>query len=522
MLIVRLKQCECAIDDNRLDAAYELLRADDLRGDRRGQALIGRLAREFVARARNHLDEQRLGEASADCEKAMALAGNLPEVSSLRLAISEAASARQNLDRARGQLLSAARKHLDAGQLTIGGGLLSAAETADARAEALKQELADRRATLQSVLTKASAAFDAGNWENAIEHLAALGSQYHADAQVHQLVRKIMDQVTTEIQGAIESGRLDRAASLLSRVDRLAHHVVDLDHVRATLNQCRLAFEMASSIDAQKSLETLRRLLTLWPKARWMESAVDHFEKLSDALEQLRSGPLGLATMGPQVPDLNETRAPAPTMGAAGGNGAATPKAPRAATNLFLHADGIGGFQVVSGSAISIGAAGASIHPDIALLAGAGVPSITLSRSDGDYFLRSREPVLINDKPSTGKLLVNGDKIALGPRCRLTFRRPAPASGTAMLDLSGARLARGDIRQVILLDREIVMGPGPTAHVRCDELSAPVVLQPGNDRFLLRAADAVQVNGQAMGKPAEVAIGSHVRVGPLSFMLARE
>lgn len=522
MLIVRLKQCECAIDDNRLDAAYELLRADDLRGDRRGQALVGRLAREFVARARNHLDEQRLGEASGDCEKAMALAGNLPEVSSLRLAISEAASARQNLDRARGQLLSAARKHLDAGQLTIGGGLLSAAETADARAEALKQELADRRATLQSVLTKASAAFDAGNWENAIEHLAALGSQYHADAQVHQLVRKITDQVTNEIQRAIESGRLDRAASLLSRVDRLAHHVVDLDHVRVTLNQCRLAFEMASSIDAQKSLETLRRLLTLWPKARWMESAVDHFEKLSNALEQLRSGPLGLATMGPSIADLNETKAPAPTLGAAAGNGAAAQKAPRTSSNLFLHADGIGGFQVVSGSAISIGASGASTHPDIALLAGSGMPSITLSRSDGDYFLRSRDPVLINDKPSTGKLLVNGDKIALGPRCRLTFRRPAPASGTAILDLAGARLARGDIRQVILLDREIVMGPGPTAHVRCDELSAPVVLQAANDRFVLRAADAVQVNGQGMGKPAEIAVGSHVRVGPLSFMLAKE
>ena len=126
----------------------------------------------------------------------------------------------------------------------------------------------------------------------------------------------------------------------------------------------------------------------------------------------------------------------------------------------------------------------------------------------------------VNDKPTTAALLAGGDAISIGPRCRLVFRRPSAASGTAILDLTAARLARGDVRQVILMDREILIGPGAAAHVRCDTLAQAAVLQRRGGRWFLRCSDAVQVDGRPTPSTAEIAPGAHVRMGTVSFVIA--
>ena len=189
---------------------------------------------------------------------------------------------------------------------------------------------------------------------------------------------------------------------------------------------------------------------------------------------------------------------------------------------FVLHVDGIGSFQVIEQPVVVIGPASAAVAADVSILAGAGVPPVTITRTDGDYFLQSREAVQVNEKPTTGKLLSGGDKIALGPRCRLSFRRPSAASGTAILDLTGARLARGDVRQVILLDREILIGPGAGAHIRCDALAQAAILQRNSGKLFLRSAEPMQIDGRAAPSPAEVSPGAHVRVGPVSFVVGKE
>jgi hypothetical protein len=532
VLIVRLKQCEHAMADGRLDAAFELARAADLRADRRGQELVTRLAQALAGRGHDHVENGRIGEASSDVEKAAFLAGNAPEVASLRAAIALATTARQEADRVRGQAIAAARRHLDAGQLTVGAGVLATLDGADARARALKQEVETRRASLQSAIEKASAAFKAGDWESAVDHLGAFRAQFAGDTQFRQLAGQVTQHVLSEIHQAIDAGRLDRAASLLARLGGLGNASVELDQAVRTLQQCRLAFDMISATSAQQSLEILRRMSPLWPRARWMSAAAEHLQTLAETLEQLRSGPLALAGLGPAVVDHNQTRVgptpPAvtpPPLPRGRNDAPAAGVQPREAgalgSKFLLHVDGVGSFQVISRPTLSIGAISSSAAPDIALLAGSGVATVTISRSDGDYVIQSHEPVMVNDKPTTGRLLNHGDKIQLGPRCRLTFRRPSAASGTAMLDLSGTRLPR-DVRQIVLLDREIVIGPGAATHVRCDDLAAPAVLQSAGGRLLLRATDAVQVNGQPASKPAELCAGAHVRVGPLSFVVATD
>src|SRR2546421_174944 len=93
-----------------------------------------------------------------------------------------------------------------------------------------------------------------------------------------------------------------------------------------------------------------------------------------------------------------------------------------------------------------------------------GAPVVTLSRSDEDYFLNSpRSPVAVNERMVSSALLSNGDRIGIGPRCRIEFRRPNAASASAILDVSGARLPWGGVKGVLLMDRELIVGPMASA-----------------------------------------------------------
>ena len=45
-----------------------------------------------------------------------------------------------------------------------------------------------------------------------------------------------------------------------------------------------------------------------------------------------------------------------------------------------------------------------------------------------------------------------------------------------MLDLTGARLPRSDIRRIILMDHDLIIGPTRGAHIVAEELDHPIVL----------------------------------------------
>jgi hypothetical protein len=173
--------------------------------------------------------------------------------------------------------------------------------------------------------------------------------------------------------------------------------------------------------------------------------------------------------------------------------------------------DGVGSFLVFRGAAVKVGPVSGGGRPDLGLMTDAGTPTVTISRSEEDYFLQSGVAVAVNDKPVRSKLLCDGDRIALGPRCRLVFRRPNAASASAVLEISGARLARGDVRQVILMDREIVMGDSAAAHVRTREVRGPAVLLAEGGRMSLKAE----------GRVTDVVEGEHVRVGSLGLVVTQ-
>ncbi|HWE96205.1 MAG TPA: hypothetical protein VG269_19735 [Tepidisphaeraceae bacterium] len=529
MLIVRLKQCECAIAAGRLDEAFELVRPAGLRADRRGQELVGHLAQAFAERGEHHASAGRAAEALADCEKAAALSGNTPEVARLRSAVAalhaagaEAAAQRQNGRRQLGRAVAAAARYRDAGQLTVGEAMLAGME-GDERVEEIKQDLSARRASLASAMAKATASFDAGDWESAVAQLAVVRGG-GSDSQFRNLSARISSHVTLLVNKAIDSGRVDQAAMLLTRLDRLGHPSTACEEARTTLAQCRSALEFVQRAQPHQAVEVLRRLAAMWPKAAWLAKTAEQLREMDTLSQEILAGPLGLVGLANVPPELNETLPPP----AEARRPITQPPAAQAKSNIgkgafLLHVDGVGSYHVASGPAVSAGPANGPVAPDVALLTDARTPRVTFLRSDDDYFLQSVETVLVNGKPTTGTLLNHGDKIALAPRCRLTFRRPNAASSTAILDLVGTRLPRSDVGQIVLLDRELLIGPGMGSHVRCDDLAAPAVLQQAGDGgLLLRSAEAVQVDGRPAGRPAKFSPGQHVRVGPVSFVITRD
>jgi hypothetical protein len=271
-------------------------------------------------------------------------------------------------------------------------------------------------------------------------------------------------------------------------------------------------------------MEIMRRLSMLWPDAAWLRSTCAELRQAADALVVLRSGPLGLVAGMPLPVDSQETL-PMPEQGEPDRHdNAMAPHPPGAGPlreRIVLHVDGVGSFQVIERAVVTVGPVGSSAAADVPILAGADVRPLTITRTDGDYLLQCGAAVQVNDKPTTGRLLSGGDKVAIGPRCRFAFRRPSAASGTAILDLTGARLPRGDVRQVILMDREILIGPGAGAHVRCDTLAQAAVLRRQGDKWSLRCPEPLQVDGRVARSPAEVAAGAHVRLGTVSFVIAK-
>jgi hypothetical protein len=160
-------------------------------------------------------------------------------------------------------------------------------------------------------------------------------------------------------------------------------------------------------------------------------------------------------------------------------------------SKFMIQVDGAGSFLVLTKSPATIGPISSSQIPDVALIAEPGAAVASIERIDDDYF-------------HAGKLLASGDRITISPRCRLAFSVPNPSSTTAVLDLTAGRFPRADLRRVILLDRELVIGPGSASHIRADQISEPIALHIRDGRLWCRSSQI------CVGKPQTVAGASFV------------
>jgi hypothetical protein len=536
VLILRIRQAECALADGRLDEAFALADRNDVRSHRRGQKLVGKLVRALVQRGEKHLAAGRLTEATDDSDKARRLGGLMPEVADLRTKAAEALLARHREQRREARLFAAARDQIDRGHLSAGGQLLAAVVGQESRAAVMLKDVEVRRSSLERATNSAEAAVKRDDWEAAIRELARVRpADTASDATFAALVARVGKQVRQRVQAALNDGDIPLADAMLNRLVLVDGQGVETQQLRQAVSQCRLAWEHLDRCQPRQAEEIVRRVATLLPAASWPTQVAKQLRQAAELIDELRAGPLGLmavnamedmstqpghpahkapaATPAPAAQFARYDRpAPAPQNGAAG---EAVP------SRFVLQVDGAGSYLVISQPLVTIGPVSSPRAPDVGLMAEAGTPVATVERVEEDYFLRAASPVLVNGRPCASKLLAGGDDLALSPRCRFTFRVPNVASTSAVIDLTGTRYPRADVRRVILLDRELVIGPGPGAHVRVDDLTEKVVLHVRDGRLLVQTPQPVLAGERPASPKAPVALGVHMKAGPLSFVVTR-
>jgi hypothetical protein len=188
-------------------------------------------------------------------------------------------------------------------------------------------------------------------------------------------------------------------------------------------------------------------------------------------------------------------------------------------SKFTLRVEGAGSLCVFRQPVVTIGPISSSQQPDLGLLAEPGIPVATIERREDEYFIRGNA-LAVNDRPGSGKLLASGDRIALSPRCRLSFALPSAASTTAVLDLTGSRFPTADVRRVILLDRDIILGAGLSTHVRVEGAEETVILHVRDGRLFCESKSPVEVNDGPMDRMTGIPMGAHVKVAGVSFVVS--
>lgn len=530
MLILRLKQAESVIADGRLDEAFDIVQSEDIKQHRRGQKLIGRLARAFTKRGQENLNAERIQLALVDCNKAEKLTGNTADVAKLRSAICSEMEQRRLGHRHRSFKVAQARQHIQDGWISAGEHILDDAGDKDCQASIVLQQATVARLQISEAITKAEQALRRNDLDGAIDIVFKTGATGNQNEKVVELVSKLRSLVAKRIKENLESGRINLAHSLWQRVSPIADGCSELSELGLALSQCRQAADYVAAGRPRAAVPLLRKVKAICPSAKWLSTVTDQTRQTAELLDELAASPLGLH-ITKDAAAYEESNAGGKQISKSlpcdNTKPQANPHKIRSDTRpdsslpskFVLQIDGIGSFFVLRDGRITVGPVSSSARPTVGLMVDPNLPVATIERAEDDYFVRSSRPVRVNDATTTNKLLVDGDRIALSPRCWMKFHIPNPASTTVTLSLSSARLGRADVRQVILMDRDILIGPTAGNHILAEFLDETVALFAQNGRLLCKAKEKILVEDKPVSLTSGLPINKQIRIGQMSLIL---
>jgi hypothetical protein len=527
VLILRLKQAASAIADGRLDEAFDIVQSKDIREHRRGQKLISRLALAFANRGRENLEAERIQLALADCNKAEKLAGNTSDVAKLRSAICSEMEQKRLRSRHRSLKVAQARQHIQDGWISAGEEILKDTGNEDGQAGIVLQQAAVARLHTSEAITKAEKALQRNDLDVAIDFVLKAGAVGSQNEQVVELISKIRSLAVRRIKENFDSGRLDLAQSLWQRVSPIADGCSEISELGSALSQCSKAAEHVAAGRPREAVNLLRKVKLTCPSAQWLGTVANQTKQAAELLDELAASPLGLDITRRQDMEDGIKQTDNEAQSVSEGQPQAIPNKRildnRAESSIpakfVMQIDGIGSFYVLRDASITVGPVSSSARPTVGLMVDPNLPAVTIERSEDDYFIKSSSPVRVNDATTTNKLLVDSDRISLSPRCGMKFNIPNPASTTATLSLPGTRLGRADVRRIILMDRDILIGPTEGSHILAESLDETIALFTQNGRLLCRAKDKILVDEKTVSPTASLPVNKQIRIGQISLVL---
>jgi hypothetical protein len=504
-----------------------LVDCEAFRTHRRGQALIAKLAQLFTDRAADHLRDGRGQLALADCHHAAHLAGNSPAIAKVQQAAQELLAQAHRQRQHAAAIREQARAFADSGRLsTVEALLQSRGGTPRHDADELLDTVRARRQLVEPIIEQVARALKRGELHDAIRQLVEAKRWVAGGAKLQALTDDTVAAATERIRSWIDRGHLDLAEQLLAEVETLEPRTMELVALRRILAHCRDAAEQLEAGQFHRCALMVERAQAVAPRLKWLSGAAVHLKRAADEIDRLRAGPLGCVRC-----DLDqvESRPRGRRSGRRGGprkkiRHKGTPMSPNQTprpNRFVLSVNGSGSFLVFCDPTVSVGPISSSQRPMVGLITDPSAPVVRIERSDGDYFLTSDRPVVVNDQPTSHHLLSARDKIALSGRCRITFVRPNAASDTAKLTFSGGRLPSADMRGVVLMGREMVLGPSGAAHVPVREMGKDMTLLARPGGIQLPDGTAAEVRGTPLSPGDALPFGEPVQLEGLTMTLNR-
>jgi len=188
-------------------------------------------------------------------------------------------------------------------------------------------------------------------------------------------------------------------------------------------------------------------------------------------------------------------------------------------SRFILWLDGVGGFLVCQGNAVTLGHATPSCTVDIPILGDLSRQHATIVRDGEGYLVRSDRELHVNGRSTNQSALTHGDAIRLGRTVELRFWIPSPMSATARLDLLSPHRLQLSLGGILLMAETCVIGPSTQAHVRVMDSTSQVVLFRQNEGLGCRYKGTFEIDNQSHQDRGSLRWTSRVIAGDLSFSL---
>ena len=519
LLIVRLKAAENALKDGRLDEAYRLAIANDIREHRRGAGVLSSLAERFMQRARTHLQAERFTEALMDLDRANAGGVRTDEIAELRDQVQKVQNEQQRVDQSRRDRLAAAKRRIEQGSLVAGKRMLDQASQADHDAQGLRLRADEKLAEIQSAVAFIKNLIAQGQLSQAAERIRKASKTDAHNADLAQVEGDLCARVIQNAMAALIEGRIGRAEDELACLGTLGDslpgkkEIADILAIARQATRCMRQHEYA---DARRHCMSLHRLL---PKAAWLKHASSRLRTLDDGYADLVAGPLGENLDGAQAEPRRAAAHAVVEKPMSLDDTVALPRRGEAARSrgehLLLLVDGGGSYLILQGDSASIGRAAASHPADLPIFSDLAERHANVARVEDDYFLFSGKELEVGGRKTKHQLLRDSDRIVLGRKAKLTFRIPSRRSPTAVLDLSDTTKMPNDVRRAVLFSGHATIGSGPTAHISCRHAAVPLILFERNGSLWIRPKN----DGHVDTTPQQLVIGKTIEMAGASLVL---
>ena len=515
LLIVRLKTAERALKDGRLDEAFRLATAPDLREHRRGAALLAKLTDKFIERARAHFADERFTEALGDLDKAEAGGVQRAKIVELRRNVRIVANEVQRQEQSQRRRIEDARQRVAAGSLAAGQQILAAAGPSDADARQLAADINARERQAAEGFDQVEKMLKDKQLAAAIERFKKVKPLSPQAPEAAALESTICAGVVATAKEALQAGRINRAAEELAMLGDIGRSLPARRDMEDVIELARSASQALDKCDFESARRHVLRLQGLWSKVGWINKAADQLEKVDEILTSLYGGPLGENAKRPAVAKIAPGGAPSPTLDETVLLRQRVAGAAPLPNQLLLLVDGGGSYLLLRQDRSTVGRAMTRNLPDIPIRSDLAERHAEIARVQDDYFLFSSRDIDVDGRPTRHHLLRNGNRVSLARNARFTFRMPHRQSPSGLLEMSSATHMPGDVRRVVLFRGTAMIGLGKSVHIMCNSAVHGLILFERAGQLWIRP----QRNGRIDTEATHVELGKQMELFNVSFVV---